>query len=586
METNQNTSKILFISKILVIVASIIGLSAIILEYGFKTSPPIAIILHRVSLGVVVSFFLYQGVSFAYAYPKKEYIKSHKVELFIILISFLEIILSVFDYSIIARIGYFFNFKDIAFLYIVFAQLFIVLGFILGGLRFNQNILQLKIHPSRLFILSFLVTIFVGTLLLMLPAATTAGKISFIDALFTSTSAVCVTGLITQDTATYFTTFGQVVIMLLFQIGGLGLMTFTTFFALFLSGGLGIKERILLHDLLDEDNIGQITKVLSFLTLSTFVIELIGAVILYFSIHTQVPNQSDAIFLSAFHSVSAFCNAGFSLFSMGLMDNLVIGNHVFTLTIAVLIILGGLGFPTILALWTRFTKRKKLAIQKRNSLQTKIVLITTLGLLVLGTVWIYTFELNNTIKNLGFLEKLSASFFQSVTTRTAGFNTLDFGQMGVPTILMVLFLMFVGASPGGTGGGIRTTTFAIMYIGTMSILRNHKATHYGNRTIPKEIIVKAFIKTFFSIAIISVGIIALTITEKQDLLDIMFETFSAFGTVGLSRGITGELTVLGKIIISGLMFIGRVGPLSFIYSILKPIEQPNYDLPQENISIL
>lgn len=586
MDSNQDKNKILFIAKILVIIASILGLTAIILEYGFNISEQNTNILHMVSLSVIIIFFLYQSVSFFYSSNKKDYLKTHKVEVFLFATIFLEIILSIFNFSVIAQIGGFLNFKDVAFLYIVFAQLFIVLGFILGGLRFNQNILQLKIHPSRLFILSFLGTILVGTFLLILPAATVSGNISLIDAFFTSTSAVCVTGLITQDTATYFTTFGQTVIMLLFQIGGLGLMTFTTFFALFLSGGIGIKERILLHDILDEENIGQITKVLSFLTISTFLIELIGAIILFSSIHNQVPDISNAIFLSVFHSISAFCNAGFSLFSFGLMDGLVIGNQVFTLTVALLIILGGLGFPTILALWSRYFRKNKAAFKKRTSIQTKMVLFTTLGLIVLGTIWIYSFELNNTMSNLGFFEKLSASFFQSVTTRTAGFNTLDFAQMGIPTILMVLFLMFVGASPGGTGGGIRTTTFAIMYFGTISILRNQKNAHFGNRTIPKEIILKAFIKTFFSIAIISAGIILLTITEEKDLLDIMFESFSAFGTVGLSRGITGDLTVYGKLIISLLMFIGRVGPLAFIYSILKPVEQPNYDLPYENISIL
>lgn len=584
MEPNKN--RILYISKIIIIAASILGLIAIILEYGFNISHHSAELLHLVSLGVVIAFFLYQGVNFALATKKKEHLKTHKIEFFFISTVLLEIVLSIFDYSLVAQLGDVLHLKDVAFLYIVFAQVSIVLGFILGGLRFNNNILQLKIHPSRLFILSFLVTILFGALLLMLPAATVAGNISFIDALFTSTSAVCVTGLITQDTATYFTFFGQIVIMLLFQIGGLGLMTFTTFFALFLSGGLGIKERILLHDLLDEDNIGQITRVLSFLTIATFLIEIIGAAILFLSIHHQVPNLSHAIFLSVFHSISAFCNAGFSLFSLNLMDGLVIGNHVFTLTIAFLIILGGLGFPTILNLWTRLTRSRKQPFKKHNPIQTKMVLFTTLGLILLGTVWFYTFELNNTMKDLGFFERLSAAFFQSVTTRTAGFNTVDFAKMGIPTILMVLFLMFVGASPGGTGGGIRTTTFAIMYFGTLSILRNQKSAHFGNRTIPKEIILKAFIKTFFSIAIISAGIIILTITEEKDLLDIMFESFSAFGTVGLSRGITADLTVYGKLIISFLMFVGRVGPLAFIYSILKPIEQPNYDLPFENISIL
>lgn len=582
----EKHNKILFIARILVVIASILGLASIILEYGFEISRREADFLHLISIGVVMTFFLYQGVSFTFADSRREYLKTHKIEVLFVISVVVEIIFSLFDYSLVAQIGNVLHFQDAAFLYIVFAQVFIVVGFILGGLRFNKNILQSKIHPSRLFILSFVVTILIGTLLLMLPAATVKQSISFVDALFTSTSAVCVTGLITQDTATYFTTFGQFVLLLLFQIGGLGLMTFTTFFALFLSGGMGIKERILLHDLLEDDNIGQITKVLSFLTIATFAIELIGATILFLSIHSQVGSLSHAIFLSVFHSVSAFCNAGFSLFTSNLMDGLVVNNQIFTLTIALLIILGGLGFPTIMSVSNRALQKRNSGIRKRNTLQTRMVVFTTLGLLILGTFWFYSFEMNNTFKDMGFFDKLSASFFQSVTTRTAGFNTVDFGSMHVTTILMVLFLMFVGASPGGTGGGIKTTTFAVMFVGTISILRSQRSVNIGNRNIPKEVIFKAFIKTFFSIAIISAGIILLTITEDKNLLDLMFETFSAFGTVGLSRGITADLSVPGKLIISFLMFIGRVGPLAFIYSIIKPVDQPNYDLPNENISIL
>ncbi|PKL90198.1 MAG: ATPase [Ignavibacteriae bacterium HGW-Ignavibacteriae-2] len=574
------------LSRILIFITSALGLGAIIIEYGFKFSREDAVILHYISLGVVIVFILYQILHFFISESKKEYIKSHKIELIILAFIFAELILSFFDYSFVEKIGNVLHFKDIAYLYILFAQIIIIIGLILGGLRYNKNILQSKIHPSRLFILSFLATITIGALLLLLPAATVNGGISVVDAVFTSTSAVCVTGLITQDTATYFTSFGQIVILLLFQIGGLGLMTFTTFFAIFLSGGLGIKESIILHDLLDEENIGAITKVISFLTVTTFVIELLGAAILFFSIHQNYDDVGAAIFISIFHSVSAFCNAGFSLFTLNLMDNLVISNYLFTTTISILIILGGIGFPTIMSLWSKRIWTKLPASQKRFSIQTRIIVITTLALIVSGTVVFYLLELRYSLSGLDEAQKIHASYFQSVTSRTAGFNTIDFAKTGLTTSLFVLFLMFVGASPGGTGGGIKTTTFAIMILGTMSILRNQKHVTIGNRTIPREIILKAFIKTFFSIGIISAGILFLTISENKNLIDIMFESFSAFGTVGLSRGITGSLTDSGKLVITFLMFIGRVGPLAFIYSIMKPKEQPNYDFPSENISIL
>lgn len=579
----KNRDKILSIAKIVIICTSLIGLASIIFEYGFNLPEKYSPFFHTISFSVVWIFILYQGLLLTLTRKKSEYFKTHNIEFIFSLLVITEFFLSVFDVSIVQRIGEAFNFKNLAMLYVVFAQIFIVIGLLLSGLRYNKKILQLNIQPSRLFVLSFLLTILTGAFLLMLPAATTNGSIKFIDALFTSTSAVCVTGLITVDTATYYTTFGKIIIMLLFQVGGLGLMTFTTFFALFLSGGLGIRERIQLHDLLDEENIGMITKILTYLTLITFLIELTGAISLFISISGQVTNIQEAVFISVFHSVSAFCNAGFSLFTLNLMDPLIQNNYLFITTISLLIILGGIGFPTILS-YINHIKNK--SVTKKIPLQTKVIVITTLFLIVGGTIVTYFLEAGASAKSFNLADKIFHSYFQSVSARTAGFNSLDFSKFQVSTSFFYLFLMFVGASPGGTGGGIKTTTFVILCKGSWAILTNKKNVTIANRTIPKEIVMRAFIKFFFSICLMTMCIFLLTIFDDKKLIDLSFEAFSAYGTVGLSRGITGALTDGGKYVIIFLMFVGRVGPLAFLFSLIRIKELPNLDLPEENISIL
>lgn len=574
-------------SKIILILSAILGVASIVLEYGFLVDKSEARYLHIISISVVTVFIIYQFLQLYIAKSRSTYLKVHKVEFAIIAFLVVEFVLLQFNLSIIQRIGEAFHIKDLTFLYIVFAQIYIIVGLVLSGLRYNIKVLQSKIHPSRIFVLSFMLTILAGTFLLMLPASTVRGSISFVDALFTSTSAVCVTGLAAVDTATYFTRFGQIVIMALFQIGGLGLMTFTTFFALFLSGGIGIRERIFLHDLLDEENIGAITRVLAYLLVTTFVIELIGAAILFQSIYTKFSSPYEAAFNSVFHSISAFCNAGFSIFSLNLMDPMVKNNYLFTTTISLLIILGGLGFPTILGLFksanlTGFFKK----VQIKVPLQSKMIIWGTLALIVFGAVITYLLEYNNALKGLSEFGKWQSAYFQSVTARTAGFNTFDFGIIHTSTSILYFFLMFVGASPGGTGGGIKTTTFIIIIASVWSIVREQKQVRIGNRSISNDVVTKALLKLFLTIFIITAGIFVLSISEGKSLLDLSFEAFSAFGTVGLSRGITGSLTSVGKLTIVLLMFIGRIGPLAFIYSIIRTQEKFAYDLPGENISIL
>jgi len=580
---NMNLSRIL---RVIIVITSAVGLMSIILEYGFFLPTKYKLILHNISIAVIFIYIFYNIVQFTITKSKKEFLRTHKVEALLIFLIFLEAILQLFGESIVEKISRFFNFKNIAFLYVVFAQIFIVLGIFIGGLRYNNSVLQLKIHPARLFVISFMITILLGTLLLMLPASTVNHKISFIDALFTSASAVSVTGLTTVDTATYFTTFGKIVLLGLFQIGGLGLMTLTTFFALFVSGSMGIRGRLIINDILGEENIGAVSKILGIIISTTFIIEIIGAAVLFISTQQNFTNYQSAIFYSIFHSVSAFCNAGFSLFTLNLMDPMVQNNFLYTFTISLLIIIGGLGFPTLMSI-KYFKKQKGSAVPiKRFPIQVKMVVITSLLLIIVGTVFIYFSELNNSLVKYSFWQKLNLAYFQSVTSRTAGFNTLDFSMMSVPTILFFLFLMFVGASPGGTGGGIKTTTFVILLISSWQLIKEKKNVTLKNRTLPTKTVMGALLKTFLSISIISTGIFLLTIFEDKSLIDIAFESFSAFGTVGLSLGITPLLSWSGKFVIVLLMFIGRVGPLAFIYSIIRSKETYEPDLPTEDVSIL
>ncbi|HEX3072158.1 MAG TPA: potassium transporter TrkG [Ignavibacteriales bacterium] len=575
------------ISKLIIFVTSIIGLSAIIIEYGFNVKQAVVEVLHTVSMGVIVIFVLYQFFQVIIAEKKSAYIRNHIIEFIIILLIFIEIISLLLGASIVGRIGVALNLKNAAFLYIIFVQLFIVIGLFAGGLRYNKVILSSKIHPARLFVLSFVFTILIGALFLSLPRSTTGGHIPFIDALFTSTSAVCVTGLVVVDTATYYTQFGQTVILILIQIGGLGLMTFTTFFTLFLSGGLGIKESFVLGDMMEEENIGELSRILSFLIIITFSIELIGAAILFASIYGTMPFD-EALFSSIFHSISAFCNAGFSLFSLNLFDPTIKTNYVFTTTISLLIILGGIGFPTIINLSQRGRAKdisKKLS--NRITLQTKIVVLVTAVLIIGGTIGTYYLEYNHSLKGLDQFAKIHGAYFQSVVSRTAGYNSVDISKFTDATSMFYCFLMFVGASPGGTGGGIKTTTFAVLVLSFWAYVRNSRSVSFGKRTIPKEVILRSLFKTLFTLLLIFIAVFILTLTDKgKHVIDLTFEAFSAFATVGLSKGITSALTVSGKAVIILLMLIGRVGPLTFVYNFVAIKKDIDYDYPSENISTL
>lgn len=440
-----------------------------------------------------------------------------------------------------------------------------------------QRYLQ-KLHHAHILILSFLFVDIVGTVMLYLPISHPARSISLIDAIFTSTSALCVTGLAVVNTAKFFSTFGQVVILTLIQVGGLGVMTFSVFLFLSMGWGMGVRGRWLMQETFAPAPIGDIHTLIRSIFFFTLLVEGTSSLLLTFFFWKDYPFLT-AAYHGLFHSISSFCNAGFSTFNNSLESysghtgvNLVIGAN---------IIIGGLGFPVIY----EFYRRKRFrSARKSLSLHTRLVLVTT-GLLILtGTVLFWLFEVNNTLANRSFYDQCLISFFQSITPRTAGFNTVDIGSLTDSCLYVLLLLMFVGASPGSTGGGIKTATLAVLTALVWNKLRGKTHVHAFRRTIPYEIVMRSFSLYMLSVfAILTIHMLMLFSEmatpslqhERGYFLSYLFETVSAFGTVGLSMGITPALNGLSKLLLSTLMLMGRVGILTFAYILVRK-EAPQF----------
>jgi trk system potassium uptake protein TrkH len=462
--------------------------------------------------------------------------------------------------------------------YIVLAQLYILGNLLLRLASTGRRIAGVNLPAAQIVAFSFLFVILVGTGFLLLPRATPQ-KISFIDALFTATSATCVTGLIVVDTGSFFSQFGQVVILLLIQIGGLGLMTMTAFFSLILGRGMSVKESVLMSDVLSSRTLSRVSHlIVSILTL-TVIFEALGVLAFYFSwAGVEGFEHGPLIYYSIFHSVSAFCNAGFSLFRdsfVGFQGSL--GHNV---TLTSLIIIGGLGFTVIVNLF-RFVIFKR----ERLSLQTKLVLTVTASLITIGTILILATEWNKSLEELPLFNRIMAAYFQSVTTRTAGFNTINIGGLTNACYLLMMVLMFIGASPGSTGGGIKTSTFGIFLGSVWSMLRGRDSVEMFKRNVPRDVVDKALSVIILALMLLATFGFILLFTQKGDPVDLLFELLSAFGTVGLSAGVTRNLTTLGKAVIIMTMFIGRIGPLTLALAIGQRRESVAYEYPDEAVMI-
>jgi len=457
------------------------------------------------------------------------------------------------------------------------------------GLRVRQmkekkrNIFkEARFHPAQFLAIGFVVTIFVGTVLLYLPFSTTSGHISFYDALFTSTSAVCVTGLIVKDTGTYFSPVGQVIIMMLFQIGGLGIMTFSTLVLLVAGKRIAIKDSITLkEDYLHTSSL-RIQSLIRNIFLYTLGIEFLGTLVFYAQFHNKLA-QGKALFHSLFHSISAFCNAGFCLNEDSFES--FRGDIGVNLNLMVLIVLGGLGFIVLKETAGSFSGllRKK---HIRFSLHAKLVLKVTFLLLLLSSALFFVLEYNHSLKDYSTGEKILSSLFQVVTPRTAGFNTMDMNALGLGAVFLLIFLMFVGASPGSTGGGVKTSTVGAVFAFLKSKVLARETVNVSFRTIPFALITKAFTVITLGICIICASIFLLFISQPGvSMKEAVFEVFSAFGTVGLSLGLTPRLNDMGKIVIVLTMYIGRIGPLTFLYAFSRKSAKGRYDYVEESIMI-
>ncbi len=566
-------------------VATLVVLTSLIIEFGFYISPREKQWLHRLDL-LVVWFFSFQVlVKMAVSRDIWQYLRSRWFDVLLMLLILVQttFLVRVMGVSLLREYLGGESLIRLTQVYILVIQVLLVLTFVRQLVVINRQVAGFKLHPSKVLLSSFLFIILLGTGLLLLPRSVNSGHhLSWLDALFTATSATCVTGLVVVDTGSFFSTQGQLIILALIQIGGLGIMTYSSFFAYLLRRSVTLREQSLLGEILNVENLSLIRKMLAYTVLVTGLFEFLGALGLYFALGSSYGSSGTRLYSAIFHSISAFCNAGFSLHS----DNFVaFQQHWAVMGILMsLIVVGGLGFPVLMNLsGIRLVPGPR--HRRQITVHTRLVLLTTAILLGVGMAGFLALEWHGTLSNLPLGGKLMNALFQSVTARTAGFNTVDITVTSVPAVLLLLFLMFVGASPGSTGGGIKTTTFSLLFTMIGAYARGKERIELFRRTIPIETVHRAIVILAFSLMFTFLANLVLVTTEHFNFVDIMFEVFSAYGTVGLSRGITPHLSAIGKAVIIVCMFFGRLGALTIALALASPGKKPRYEYPMENVMV-
>ncbi|WP_264559844.1 TrkH family potassium uptake protein [Flavobacterium sp. N2270] len=470
----------------------------------------------------------------------------------------------------------------------------LIIYFLLRLMILVRHIYDIYFNPAIVFVGSFMILALSGAFLLMMPSATSNG-ISFTNAIFTATSAVCVTGLAVVDTAKDFTLIGQSIILVLIQLGGIGILTFTSFFAFFFRGGSTFKEGLNTKDFIAQEGLKDVFRAALNVVIFTIGVEIVGAIFIYSSILDN-PNIDNQFFFSIFHSISAFCNAGFSILPNGLYDESIRFHYYFQWIIMILVIFGGLGHNIVFNFY-QYLKTyiielfDKKIIHKQVpiiTLNTKIVIYTTIILLFAGWIFLFVSEYNNTmLEHNTVFGKITNAAFNSVTPRTAGFNTVDYTKFTVPSLLFIIFLMWIGASPASTGGGIKTSTFALATLNIFAVAKGKNRIQFRGRRVSIESTSRAFAILCISLIVIGIAIMALLILEPEGtpLLTVAFECFSAFSTVGLSLNYTPTLSEPSKYVIIATMFIGRIGMLNLMIGLLRQMNHQFYEYPKENILI-
>jgi trk system potassium uptake protein TrkH len=583
--------------KVLSIFVSLVAIGSLFYYHGFTHDQNMSRNLQRIvefSFGFYVIHYL---VKVFYDFSPRTFIKQNWFEGMMVLLLLLEgISYNLFDRLILQTIFKSIGWTSMGALSVVFLQLYLFIVVVLE-LSDNTNLISnIKLHPSSIFIASFLVLCGAGTVLLMMPEMTVKpGSMRFVDAMFTSVSATCVTGLAVVDTATFFTYKGHVVIMLLMKLGGLNIVSFAYLAAFLNRAGFGLKQDDIIEDFITKDAFfnakGMLIKVF---TLSV-VIELIGGFLIYLLITPEMPFESegDKFFFGIFHSISAFNNGGFSTVTDGMYAPFIRGAYLMHVVVAILILLGAFGFTVMFDLFSPSLMRDRLKHPwKRPGMSTILAVRTHMILIAVGGALYLLAEWNTSLEGHNFVEKTIVALFQSVSSRSAGLNTADIFGLSTATLFMLIFMMFVGGNTFSTAGGIKTSTFALICINTWSIIRGKKKVEFMGRTIPTDDMLKAFtvLVTFGGGMLLC--IYALCLTEQhilalpdRGLVDLIFEEVSAFSTCGLSTGITGMLSDSGKWILSVSMFIGRLGTLSIIFAFSRKIISTNYSYPEEHLMV-
>ena len=540
---------------------SLLALLFIILESGLRWQLPPFLVLVSVATdyGVFFTFLLDAILTFYFTYPKVNYFRRNWFDLLV----FFPLVLSLISIRVGAGL-------------IVVRHLVVLIQVFTRTRKFANLLRGIRLNAARVVVLSFASVILVGTILLTFPTATHDGVgTGFVDALFTATSATCVTGLIVQDTPTYFTYFGQMVILVLIQLGGLGIMAYSAFLAILL-GRFTLGQRAMVQEMLEEEK--NVLRMVFYIFKMTFLVELFGALVLSARWLFYFDAPAKALYYSVFHSVSAFCNAGFSLFSDSLSS--FVSDSVVNVVIMSLIILGGFGFIVVYEI-----TRKVRDPAGQLSTHTRLVLTMSALLTATGFLTIFFFEFDGALLNHPLGAKVWASLFQAVTPRTAGFNTILISSLSPVTLCAIVILMFLGASPGSTGGGIKTTTSAILLLSLRSILKGKQDIEVFGRTIPSSIVYRAVGLLVGALLLLGSTFLLLLVFEHKPFLPLLFEAVSAFGTVGLSTGITSDLTTVGKFVIIVLMFGGRIGPLTLAIAMTRRMKRGKVVYPEARVIV-
>ncbi|MFN8698674.1 MAG: TrkH family potassium uptake protein [Flavobacteriales bacterium] len=592
----RNKDRTLGVLKAINIIVTLSAIGTMIWMYGFQLNPEDEQVAYFFIKSSFAFYVLQYLIKIVYDFNPKEFIRRTWFEGTMMGILIVEgLAYSISGDLFIAKLFHQIGLESAVGVSTLFIQVYFLIVVVTEFVRNSEFLPRFRLNPAVIFVLSFVSIILIGTFLLMLPEMTHAGHLPFVDSLFTATSATCVTGLLTVDVPGTFTFKGQFVILMLIKLGGLNIIAFGGFLSLMSKVGVGVRHHQVIEGFVARDNILSAKGMLGKVVLWTLAIEGIGAIAMYFlwSPGIQWASDGDRMFNSIFHSISAFNNAGISLFSNGFVNEAVSTNYLVHWVIILLIFFGSLGILAIFDLFEINRLRDRLRHPwKRVDYATRISLYFAFALIAVGAVAIYFFERNNTLSGHTFFGQITGAVFQSVAPRTAGYNTVDMGMMGVPAILVVIALMYIGAGSGSTGGGIKTSSLAVILADIRSAMTGQERSILWKRTISAKMKSNAY-----SIAIIYVfmnflGATMLSVTEShilampgKSVLDLVFEQVSAFSTVGLSRNITSLLSETGKYVLTVSMFVGRVGTFTIAFALAGHFAKQQYRYPEADLMV-